>query len=739
MAEDRQMEGAVKETDPSVKSNTADPKGKAEDSRAKAVVESIDKKDQGKSIGEIAERAETVGGHTALLKKSIEIFSNKPLPEYDHGPNKAYVANSSNKDLGGGSALVAIVCEPYLIPRTGALIKYTAFVNPNIAELVEYGVVFWPPAQQERYVFVYKNTWQKPLLAKGEMQAMGLKPEMVMEHILKPLITVMRDFKDRDFTHGAIRPSNMFGILRGDDGSIKVDKIVLGDSLSMPGSFCQPALYEPIERAMTDPIARGLGTQSDDLYSLGVSLAIMMRMNDPLNGLSDEEVIRKKIEVGTYSAITGKDRFKGDILELLRGILHDDPSQRWTIDEVGVWLDGRRLSPKQGLVRKKAPRPFTFLNGRYFILPVLSMQLKNSPSEVRRIVEDDSLFQWLERSVDDEEALERVEKAVNDLKDRGGSAGPTYQDRLVANISSALDTSAPLRYKGLSVMGHGLGTAIAEAMVLKKDLAPYIEILDNNLLASWLGFHSNPNVDITGLFSKSELARRMIGNKRMGEGIERCLYLLSPEAPCLSELLKAYFVTDGEELLYAFEDLSSKGKMASMYIDRHVAAFLMQKEAKVIDGCLYDLNSGEAPRVILSNLRVMAALQKRHNIAALPGMGGVFAGVARSVCEGFNDRETRDRLEKELKVFADKGDLVKMSELLDDPALTHKDNKAYDAAKNEYKALVEEAELVEERLLDKEAFGQEMGRNWAAIGSTLLLTFIIVAVALSGIFGGTVR
>jgi hypothetical protein len=144
-----------------------------------------------------------------------------------------------------------------------------------------------------------------------------------------------------------------------------VEKVILGDLIATPPSFAQPALFEPIERAQCAPLGRGLGTFEDDLYSLGVTLTVLLRTRDPMEGLSDEGIIREKVEQGSYAALTGRERFTGAILELLRGLLYDDRAQRWTLDDVVSWLDGQRLSPKQSSKKLKAARQIQFHGERY--------------------------------------------------------------------------------------------------------------------------------------------------------------------------------------------------------------------------------------------------------------------------------------------------------------------------------------------------------------------------------------
>lgn len=246
-----------------------------------------------------------------------------------------------------------------------------------------------------------------------------------MERILKPFAGVLQDFRDRDFVHGSIRASNIYN-----GGSNNLKKIVLGDCLGVPSGYNQSTQYEPIERAMADPIARGPGTSATDMYAFGVMLAVMLRQHDPMHGLDDEAIIRRKADIGSYAAVTGKDRFTGPILELLRGLLHDDLTQRWTIDEMLAWMDGRRLSPKQAVRKIVAPRPIVFHHKKYFQPTLLAMDFEKNPGDVKRILDDGELKNWINRAIERPELYERIESYANLL--RGADRFPIMMICLLA-------------------------------------------------------------------------------------------------------------------------------------------------------------------------------------------------------------------------------------------------------------------------------------------------------------------
>ena len=645
---------------------------------------------------------------------NIDIDSKKHLSQYDTLENKAYKAVSRGRSADN---LIAIICEKHLVPRRNAASVYSGIINPALIPVVAYGKVYWPPAKQERYVIVYKHVIGDRLLKPDQPKAMGWKQDTVMEMVVKPLVNILQDFRDKDFFHGAIRPSNMFV-----DGTGK--GLVLGDCLSTQASYTQPSLFEPIERAQADPISRGAGTLPDDLYAFGVSLAVMLRSQDPLAGKSEEEVVREKIKVGSYAAVTGKDRFKGSILELLRGLLHDDPSQRWTVDEILVWLDGRRLSPKQSLNRKKAARPISF-NGEKYVRPqILAMALDKAPHETVKMVEDGNLEQWLSRSLEDDSAVQRLKEAYQSSIQYG--RGPGYEDRLVSNVATLLDTMGPIRFRGLRMAGDGVGSALYETIVNKRDIKLFADMFMQSIAMNWITMNENPNVDISGLISKYDYCRNFLRQNKLGFGVERCLYLLSSEVPCLSPKLSNYYVSSPEDMMYAFESMCEKGEHPALFLDRHSAAFLSVKDSKIIDSYLFDLNSAEDHKNLLGNLKCLATIQKRSKLDKFPHIAEAFDKRLPVIYKRFHDKQVREKLKDSIEKFVKAGDLVKMANLIDSPDIHEKDYRGFREAMIEYAELRNEYETLQHKLKDEGTFGRTVGKEFAALISGGLAALIIL-------------
>ena len=80
---------------------------------------------------------------------------------------------------------------------------------------------------------------------------------------------------------------------------------------------------------MAEPSARSRGGVADDLYSLGVCVIFLLLGRNPVHELSTAEIVERKINQGSYAVLTSGARIQMNMMELLRGLLSDDPRERW--------------------------------------------------------------------------------------------------------------------------------------------------------------------------------------------------------------------------------------------------------------------------------------------------------------------------------------------------------------------------------------------------------------------------
>ncbi|PZQ47721.1 MAG: hypothetical protein DI551_02865 [Micavibrio aeruginosavorus] len=654
-----------------------------------------------------------------IFNDSITIYSGNRLPQYDNGPIKAYSARGVDR---APPSLVAYICEDHLIPRADKAPAYSSIANSALPPIIATGPVHWAPEGREKYCFIYENKFGNVVMPNDTRGGMGLKPDYMMNAVIRPMVNALADLRDKGIVHGRIRPSNLY------DGGEKVfERVLLGDCLTLPVAYNQSVLYLPIERALASPIGRGTGTFADDLYAFGVTLAMMLRHHDPMEGLDDNEIIERKLDEGTYMALLGRDRFSGAVLELLRGLLQDDAEDRWTIDGVLLWMDGRRLSPKQAMRRPKANRPLLFKGEKYLRPELLARDLSKDMAEARTIVENGEMEQWMVRALDDKAAVARLESAVSEAEEAGKGAG--YNEKLATRVAIALHPEGPIRYKSINLFPEAVGAALTEAFIMKRDLQTYIDFFMSYFVTQWIDAQPNGVTDVGTLISSFDGARAFLRQKGLGTGLERCIYSLCPETPCLSEKLSKYYVRTPEDMLNAFEKLSYLPSRPAMFFDRHSVAYLLVKDRKNIDPYMHDLNALESYRRILAEMKIVATIQKRSQLGRFPGIAKWISDNLEPIYERFHDRELRIELKKKVERLVDSGDLPKLIGLFDDPSVYQEDNAEFRRAMRKHHDLEVEVHDIERDLQNEENYGKEEGSQAAALVSAVLAMLIILVLA----------
>ena len=687
------------------------------------MAESKDKKD--KMQKEADATTSSTHGNIVMLNDDISIFVKEPLTQFDKGETKAYRASGGSQH---GTRLFALICDKTATPRFNSITKYASINSNHLCKLVTHGKIYWPVLKQEVYCFVYEDSIGLPILShKKHHLAFGWKSETVMSNIVIPIIDTLTRFRNKEIAHSEVWLGNMF-----DGGADAGQKIFLGECLATPAGSQMPILYEPVERSIADAKGRGPGDSIDDLYSLGVCLAIMLRHEDPMEGFSDRKVIEQKLEKGSYLALLGKERLSGAILELLRGLLFDDPEQRWTVEDLEAWADGRRLSPKQAPKRAKSMRPLIFRGTKYIRPEFLAIDLHKDPHETMKIIENGELEQWIERAIEEKLIKNRLEQAMYYIP--ALERGNNYNDRVTAVIAHALYPEAAVCYRDIAFHPTGFGKYLLSNFINEKDIQPFIDILKYSFIIPIV--REARILDKGSLMASFDLCRSYIKQKALNAGIERCFYIMDPEAPCLSPILKQYYSLTLTDILFAFEDLCSKNKKPDILFDRHIISFISVKDKHNIDPYINDMSSRHRHERVLAQLKTLATMQKRCGLKGLPNLAKWIANELPPVYDRLHDKKRREDIEEKVQAYAKDGDIQLIAAVMNNTSLYGEDLNQFKNAMAQYDALVQEQNLIKKNLKRGRQYGLNSGRQLASALSMLIAIIIMVVSVYSVLSGG---
>ncbi len=665
-----------------------------------------------------AEQNTVYAGSPVQFNDNIVIFPDKALPDYDRGPVKAYAAQGKGKVP---EQIYTLVCDPVYASRSSKAPSYATLSDPSLPRLIATGPTYWPIAGEERYIFIYHNTGAKRLVKDNTQSiALGWKPDLVINAVIKPLTSALIDLRNKDIIHGSIRPGNLFTA----GSQNKVETAILGDCLALPGGYDMPVVCETIERAMADPIARGVGTHTDEMYSFGVMLALLLRSSDPLAAMSSEEIIQHKIEHGSFSALIGKDRITGSVLELLRGLLYDSPLQRWELDDVEAWLEGERLTPKSAGKKIKANRPLAIGSRKYILPELIAQEANKNPKELVDTIENGEMEQWLDRAVDDKGIKDRFQQAYTLSQEKGQDS--MYHYRLAARVSIAMHPHAPLRYKNLQVFPDGVGKALSAAIQKGDNIQDFHEFIEEFFVMQWLDMYGTSGVDNSSIMARFGTCRKFLQQKLISFGIERCVYYLSEETHCLSNKLKGYFVRNAEDMIHAFEKIAHSPNRPAYFFDRHSVAFLSVKDKQVIDKYLHELQSREKYQLVLGELKVLENIQRHFRMEKFPGVAAWMVSNMDPLFERIHDRELKAELKKKIEKEKQSGNLTKLLAFFESEKVFRDDYSRYRTAMHNYVLFHKEKEQLTEDIQSNKNFGQDAGKVAAAITSCIIAAMVIL-------------
>lgn len=636
------------------------------------------------------------------------IHPERPLPGLSSGLSAAYHATSVAQPE---QAFFALVCERASFPRLNIMPIVRKVGSAALVTPLAWQVIDWPLNGRRDLAIVFDKPAGGRFVSSPSGTFEPLSEDAVLRDYLAPLVSALHALAAAGIVHGAVNPANiMFGETpRG--------QVVLGECVSAPPLAHLPAAFLPIEAAMAAPAARGLGQPADDVFALGVTLVSLLLGGNPVLGMADDALLRARIEHGSYIAMIADRRIPLSMIDLVRGLLADDSRLRWTLPEIAEWMDSRRGVTRQGVMARRATRPFEFDGGSFLAPRALSYALSANVKAAMPIVHSRDFDVWAQRALGDETGVALVKAAQQE----GASVGTQAQRdaALVARICIALDWQAPVRYRDVAAAADGFGGALASALIEQRPLQTIIEAIGQRVPQFWLSARDPPTTEQVTLHQLFERLRGLVDDPRLGCGVERALYELNPTLHCLSPLIEKDFVCTLAGFLPALEKLVVARLDDGDLIDRHGAAFVAARFKAESNEWVEGLASSDRTERLISILRVFSRLQAHGGPSAVPNLVKWVARQAAPLVDSYHHRPTRQRLTKQFERVAQAGKLADLMLIVDNPELEQRDADGFAEAMRAHAAVAGElaqlAGSVARRPQQVAALAGQMASSFATI------------------------
>lgn len=638
-------------------------------------------------MAQSAEQESGVESRVVSLGSHFNIFVDRPLAELSTPYASAFTV--VDRELPTAN-LFALICNPQVAPRLEVLEALHGMRLDGMLTPLEWDIIDWPPSARRCFAIIYDRPTGGPVLpgyaGMGEPALVTpidrprgpLSDSDLINDILPSVVVSLQQFLTVGATHRAIRATNIFY------KDMSRRQAILGDCCATPAGLLQPLVYETIEGGLANSWGRGEGTPSDDLYALGVTMVCLSLGRNPVAELSDEQLIADKIGRGSYAAIVRNERLPTSIIEATRGLLTDDTKERWTIQDVDLWLHGRHTSPKQPSLAKRSARPLEFDGEAHWTARSLAHAFTRKPAAAAQVVKGPELEAWLQRSLGDLERLKMVASAISEGHD---SIEPGVEERLVSRVAIALDPAAPVRYKGFAATIDGFGAALAGAFRGQGSPALVAETVLSRLPVFWFSAQPGLRPEQVPILKTFERLRLHLEDPRLSEGAERALYETNPSLHCLWPLIERQYVVDPVDALGAIEAELERRPAEDLQIDRHFAGFIAARFKLVSNDWFDALASAEPSMRALGALRMLAKLQSVRGPQSARQTALRLSRQLAPAFQVFHNRARRQHLLERLPAVAETGSLTDMLALVDSPFERQRDAFGFNAAVREYSGI----------------------------------------------------
>ena len=622
-----------------------------------------------------------------LLNGRYRVNLNAPLPEYKTGSTPAYAVEDT-KDA-KSPPMFALLCHKHLPQRMRVLEQLKTVRHPHLLTLVAAGVVEFSARKEEFFVIVYERpAGQKlsTLLATTK----GVNDIFIRERVIAPLSLAIQQLADLNIAHGYIHPDNIyFG-----------NTPVLGDCIAEPCGLSQPFYFEPLERMQADIYAKGEGNGSQDFYALAILTLYTLFGPEHFTPFTTENLPRLILRDGTMPVLTRNRDYPEIFYEFFRGMLSAVSDERWNNRSLKPWLEGKRFNMLNMPPPVETSRPFELGNIQIHSKRELAHMLFTRWEAITEPLLSGQLSHWVALYLRGKDLADNLSRVARTLDTPAGKQNDSQVYELLARSIMQFDPHGPIRFNQLSMHVDGIGAFCAYLM--EKNAQPELQMLTKfisfSMVDFWVEAQRNyeetrtrgreyvmlPN--IRNVISQLERLRQSARNVGLGFGVERMLYELNPDMPCLSPMLARWHITTIEQLLRRLDELAPTLSANEDPIDKHIAAFICSKLAIQHEVRLHSLESSPAmasQRALFALLMLSRAQLRAGNIK-LPGLSNWLALRILPLLDSIRSNSMRNRLKAALSKEAATGKLEPIAEVLVETDYISPDLRGYQAAKDRY-------------------------------------------------------
>jgi hypothetical protein len=652
--------------------------------------------------------------HNPVGEKKDELFNrftilpDQRLEMFDHPFAKGYQAVDDNNLQ---RSVYAMVCERGLPYRDIAMQNMFGVNKHEITPLLGTGTVFCSFLNEARQVIFLERPNGIRLSDSLKLQP-RLHEHRILDYVIQPILQGLLVLREKKTSHGNICAENLY----------ISDSSVLGECYSAPPGTLTHYLYHPLERLMCGHLGFGEANEKTDIFALGMLTYELMYGLEKVKSVPKDDYIRMVMNFGTYQLLTNNRSQSEAFQDFFRGILNDNPIERWGIDQLVQWSSGKRFNMTAPVQPKESTRPITFLGETFFNRRLFGNALHRYWREARKDIKALKIDRWIESGIHKPELAVAVERL---LRIGGEASNESQLNDMLTRVIGILDPTAPIRTMLLSVRPDSIGITLADTIrgETTPELSQLMDVIETDVSSYWAELsEANKYGDMAPILWRLQRAKTYLKRKNFGFGLERVLYELNPSLPCHSPLLYGYHITTAQDALKALDAIAQTVGPTTSFMDRHLAAFIackidMGKEIRMSD--LVSVKHMEHHEELIV-LKILAKAQQKYNLFPLVGLSAWVAMRVELMLDDVHNRILRKKLKLQLKKLSYTGKIAEAILPILSRDVAQNDMKGFTQAIALHQITYKRIERYENPDLI-EYYAREMGGKLAAFISYMIL------------------
>ncbi|MGF1606289.1 MAG: hypothetical protein ACFB22_08115 [Rhodothalassiaceae bacterium] len=583
----------------------------------------------------------------------LEVRTNEPLVDMETWGAWAFQARDSSRSK---RRVYALVQKPGVPPRAEVFRKLARMpavnmVNPLCQAVLPLEI---DGKSAERLVTILDDPGSAPVLSRSKGGGKSIPFPTIRHSILPACVRAISALHSRNVYHRAIRPDAVF--MSGTNNQ----EFFLGECISAPPGAGLPMAFEPLERALAHPLGRGEGDEQCDLYALGVTLLSLFFGEVVGADVPDNVMLEARINQGSFWALSRGRDIPGALGILMRGLLSDDPEDRWTLQDLTNWMDGAVPGRRSGMRSWGLARPVKFKGKMYTDRRYLAHAFASDERKAAEFLRKTDFSNWIQQIISTELFTEKLDRLLDVRPEMDLSASGSSDSKLVSRVCSFLDPRGPIRYRGLSFMLDGIGPLLANAFAEgdEKAVLAFDDVLRGNLLETLVDIILEKHRNYKNVYANLTPTLQMMKDLEIGGGLEYALYSFHDGVPCLSEKFHSHYVNSLGALVVTFDEVTRPDASSKSLLDAHVMGYIAAR-GRSFDGIFKRMTNldNDPQKLMPTVMEVFSVMQQSAGGPPLNTLSKVLLGSFRPVIKKLKSRSTRKQVEAQMTKLEGIGNL----------------------------------------------------------------------------------